>query len=120
MAKIPVTHPEKIGLEDEALIRIGANGLDRPQLLLARPSRRQDLVFVSDVASQIIVLDQLSHIIENLACGRERSTGPGLEAIAEGVQVAVRPDPGIAMGQPGATKTVLSLEHDKRFMGTFL
>src|SRR5204863_826637 len=39
-------------------------------------------------------------------------TGPRLEAVAEGVEVAVRANAGITMGDPGSAKTLLSLQHD--------
>ena len=39
--------------------------------------------------------------------------GPRLEAVAEGVEVAVGADAGIAMRAPSAAKAFLLLEHDK-------
>jgi hypothetical protein len=51
--------------------------------------------------------DDLAHIGENFRGGGDRRAGPWLEAIAEGVKIAVGADAGIAVGQPGAAKAFL-------------
>ena len=57
--------------------------------------------------------DDLAHIGANFRCRCDRRTGPWLEAVAEGVKIAVGADAGIAVGQPGAAKAFLRLENDK-------
>ena len=70
-------------------------------------------MLIADVGAEGVLLDDLAHIAQNLRGGRDRSAGPRLEPVAEGMQVAVGPDARIAVGQPGAAKTLLSLQDNK-------
>ena len=65
------------------------------------------------MAPEIVLLDDLAHVAEDLGRGRDRRAGPRLEAIAEGVEVAVGADAGKAVGPPRPAKAVLRLEDDK-------
>src|SRR5882762_10535767 len=80
---------------------------------MASVVERGNLVLITDVGAEGVLLDDLAHIAQNLRGGRDRSAGPRLEPVAEGMQVAVGPDAGIAVGQPGSAKTLLSLQHNK-------
>jgi hypothetical protein len=68
-------------------------------------------VAVADVRAKIILGDHLAHIGEDLLGGGDRRARPGLEAIAEGVEVAVGADAGIAVRDPGAAEGLLGLQH---------
>ena len=65
---------------------------------------------IANVSIEAIVIDDFAEIGENLRSGRDRLADPWLEAVAERVEVAVQPDAGIAVGDPGAPKTVLGFE----------
>ena len=73
---------------------------------------------IANVSGEAVFVDDLAEIGENLVRGRNRFADPWLEAIAEGVEVAVRPDAGIAMGDPGAAEAVLGLEDHEAHPGT--
>ena len=49
---------------------------------------------VADVAAEIVLVDDLAQVAEDLGGGRDRRAGPRLEAVAEGVEVAVGADAG--------------------------
>src|SRR3954451_2964387 len=63
--------------------------------------------------SEPVLLDDLTHIAENFLGRRDRRAGPWLEAVTEGVQVAVGTDAGIAMRRPGAAEGVLRFKNHK-------
>src|SRR5450631_4831036 len=75
---------------------------------------------IADVAAEIVFLDHFAHVAQNLRGGRDRGAGPRLEPVAESMQVAVGPDPGIAVGSPGPAKALLGLENDKTRPQTLL
>ena len=62
---------------------------------------------------EIVLVDHLAHVAKNFRGGCDRRPDPRLEAVAEGMEVAVGADAGIAMGQPGAAETLLRLEDHK-------
>src|SRR5205085_3680165 len=78
-----------------------------------RPACRRDLVTITDVAAEIVLVDDFAHVVEDLGSRGDWCTGPWLEAIAESIKVAIRPDAGIAVGEPGTTEAFLRLEDDK-------
>src|SRR5438045_7653660 len=57
--------------------------------------------------------DHLAHIRAYFLSGCYRIAGPGFEAVAESVKIAIRANAGIAVGQPGAAETLLRLEDDE-------
>src|SRR5262249_22600970 len=69
---------------------------------------------------ETVIVDDLAHVLQDLGGARNRCARPRLEAIAEGVGVAVGADAGIAMRNPGATESPLAFEHDKARAGTLL
>ena len=111
VAVIPLAHPQEVGGETKRQAGIGPHRVDRPQLVLARPLRRGDLVAIADMLAEVVLLDYLAHVFADCLRRRDRRAGPGLEAIAEGVQVAVGPYPRILMRQPGAAEAALLLQH---------
>ena len=58
--------------------------------------------------------------LQDLVGGGDRRAGPRLEAVAEGVEVAVGADAGIAVRAPGAAEALLRLEHDEARAGALL
>jgi hypothetical protein len=72
---------------------------------------------VADMRLKPVFGDDLAHIGANFRGGRDRCAGPWLEAVAEGVKIAVGADAGIAVGQPGAAKALLGFEHDEAGAG---
>ena len=68
---------------------------------------------VADSLAEAGVLDHLAHVLQDLGGGRDRRAGPGLEAVAEGVEIAVGADAGVAVRDPGAAEGVLRLEHQE-------
>ena len=70
-------------------------------------------MLVADVAGEIVLLDHLAHVFQDLGGAGDRRDGPRLEAVAEGVQVAVGADAGIAVGAPGAAKGLLGFQRDE-------
>ena len=113
VAVIALAHPEEIGGEAKFFAGVGARGLDGPAVFRARPCRRGDGVLVADVAAEIVFLDHFAHVFQDLGGARDRRAGPRLEAVAEGVQVAVGSDSGIAMRAPGAAEGLLGFQRDE-------
>src|SRR4051812_28931782 len=64
-----------------------------------------------------VIVDDLAHIAQDLGGGCYRRAGPRLEAIAEGIEVAIGAYPGIAMRDPGAAEGILRFERDKARAG---
>ncbi len=89
MPVIALAHPEKVGGEPETFAGIRPGRLERPKVFAARPACRCDLVTTTDVAAEIVLVDDLAHIIEDLGSRGDWRTGPWLEAIAESIKVAI-------------------------------
>ena len=70
-------------------------------------------MLVADMPREVVFGDDFAHIVEDLRRGRDRRTGPGLEAVTKRVKVTVGADAGIAVRHPGAAKAFLRLQHDK-------
>ncbi len=75
--------------------------------------RRDDVMAIADVAREIVLLDHLAHVVQDLLGRGDRLAGPRLEAIAEGVEIAVGADAGIAMGDPRPAEALLRFQHDE-------
>src|SRR5690606_34382501 len=101
----------------ERLIGIDAPPFDGPAGFFPGPARPLDPVPVANVTGEVVLVDHLAHVGENLLGGGDRLAHPGLEAIAEGEEVGVGPDPGIPVGSPGTAEPVLGLEHDEALAG---
>src|ERR1700760_3095577 len=68
---------------------------------------------VADVTAEIVLRDHLAYVGQDLfGCG-DRRPDPWLEAVGEGVQVAVGADAGIAVRTPGAAKALLAFQDDE-------
>ena len=120
VAVIALAHPEEVRGEADRLAGVRPRALERPEILLARPAGRGDPVPVADVRAEVVLVDDLAHVGEDLRGRRDRRAGPGLEAIAEGVEVAVGADARIAMGDPRAAEAFLRLEDDEARAGALL
>ena len=115
MPVVTLAHPEKIRGEANGRAVAPAASLQRPEIVGARPLRAANSVAIANVSIEAIVIDDVAEIGENLGSGRDRLADPWLEAVAKSVEVAIRPDAGIAVGDPGAPKTVLGFEdHEAR------
>lgn len=65
-----------------------------------------------DMPRQVVLFDDLAHVGLDLVRGSDRLALPGLEAIAERVEVAVGADARILVGQPGPPKPSWRLQFD--------
>jgi len=70
-------------------------------------------VLIADVRGEIVLLDHVAHVFQDFLGACDRRCRPRLEAVAEGVQVAVGANAGIAVGGPGATKRLLGFQCDE-------
>ena len=75
---------------------------------------------IADMPGQIVVVDDLAHVLENLLGRRNGHAGPWLEAIAKGVEVAVRPNAWKPVGAPCPAEAFLGFEDDETRLGTLL
>ena len=120
MPVVALAHPQEVRGETHRLSGVAAHRHDRPEVVLAGPACRGDLVAIADVAAEIVLLDHLAHVAHDLGGRRDRSAAPWLEAIAEGVQVAVGTDARIAMGEPRAAEARLRFQDDEPRPGALL
>src|SRR5262245_43021912 len=75
---------------------------------------------VADVAAEVVLVDDLAHVLQDFCCSGNGCAGPGLEAVAERVEVAVGTDAREAVRDPCAAEACLRLEHDKGGAGALL
>jgi hypothetical protein len=113
VAVVALAHPQEVGGEGERLAGVEAGGLDGPEVLGAGPARAVDAVAVANVAGEVVLVDDLVHVAQNLGGGGDGRARPGLEAVAEGIEVAIGADAGEAMGDPGPPEAALRVEHDE-------
>ena len=71
-------------------------------------------------ADEVVLGDHLVEVVHDLLGRRDGRPDPGLEAVAERVQVRVRADPGVAVGAPGPPDAVLGLEEQVGRPGALL
>ncbi len=64
-----------------------------------------------------MLFDDFAHVAADLVGGGDGGAGPGFEAVAEGVEVAVGADAGVFVGVPGAAVAGLGFEHDEALAG---
>ena len=65
----------------------------------------------ADVGAEVVLLDGLAQVGQDLVGARNRVVArPGLELVAEGVEVGVGADAGVAEEVPGAPDGVATLE----------
>jgi len=107
MPIVTLAHPQEVRGHGNRLCAVDLFGFDGPEVLPARPVRAQNPVPVANMSCEIVVLDHLAHIAQNFLSACDRRTDPRLEAIAEGVEVTVGANTGIAMRPPGSAKTLL-------------
>ena len=120
VAVVPLAHPQEVAGEPDLLPGVGAGHVEGPAPVLGRPGGRRDRVAVADVAVDVVVVDHLTHVREDLLAGGDGRTGPGLEPVPEGVEVAVGTDTGKGVRLPGAPEVVHRLEDHVRLVGTLL
>jgi hypothetical protein len=120
MAVIALAHPEEICGEAQRFAGLLVRCLDGPQTGFARPARRIDAVVVADVFCEIVLFDHLAHIGADFVGGRDGRADPRLEAVAEGVEVAVGANARIFVGPPRSAKCLLLFQHDESGPGHLL
>ena len=120
VAIVALAHEEKAGGEAERLAGVGARGVDGPQVVGAGPARAVDTVVVADTAAEVVLVDDLAHVLQDLGRGGDGCAGPGLEAVAEGVEITIGADAREAVGDPGASEARLRLEDDEAGARTLL
>ena len=113
MPGVTLAHPQEVRGETHPLAGVAAHRRDRPEVVRAGPTCRGDLVPIADVPAQVVLFDHLAHVAHDLGGRRNRSASPWLEAITEGVQVAVGTDARIAMGEPRAAEAHLRFQNDE-------
>src|SRR3546814_18791538 len=94
--------------------------VDRPSIVGARPAAVGDAMAIADMVADAVFLDHLAHIFQDFLAARDRRADPGLEAIAEGVEVRIGADAGIFMRVPGAAERRLHHEDRVAFAGSLL
>ena len=120
MAVVALAHPQEVGGEADRLARCGVGGVDGPEVRFAGPGRGVDPVPVADMRAEVVLVDDLAHVFQDFRCRRDRRGGPGLEAVAEGVEVAVGADARIVVRDPGAAEAFLRFEHDEAGAGALV
>src|SRR5690242_4363704 len=120
MPIVALAHPEEICGDAHCRTGVQPYGIDGPEPVRARPACAGDPVPIADVRTEVVFSDDFAHVAQNLGCGCDRRTGPGLEAIAESIEIAVGPDARVAVGEPGAAEAFLSFQHDEARPGTLL
>src|SRR5579883_2124815 len=113
MPIIAMAHPEEVRGEGDALTAVDLLCFNGPETGLAGPLRRQDTMPVANVFRETVLPDHLAHIRENFRCSRDRRPDPGLEAVAEGMQIGIGADTGIFVREPGAAKALLRFQDHK-------
>ena len=76
----------------------------------------RDRVPVADVAVEVVLLDDLAHVLEDLVGRGDRGARPRLEPVAERVEVAVGADARVLVRQPRAAEALERLEDDERLL----
>ncbi len=66
---------------------------------------------VADMGAEIVLVDHFAEVLEDLIGRGDRHTGPRLEAVAEGVEVAVGANARVAVHPPGAAEAIEPLQH---------
>lgn len=119
MAVITLAHPQEVGGIVGNLAAVQAPRLDQPQLFRAAPGGTQDLVLVANVPVDAVVFNGFLQVVEDgvgLGNGLAR---PGLEAVAEGVQIAVGTHPRVGVLAPGTAEGRLVFQQHKGLAGAF-
>ncbi len=107
---VALAHPEEAGGEVQLLVGVGAADGDLPPPLVGGPLGGVDAVVVADVRLEVVLVDHLAEVLQDLLGAGDGRTEPGLEAVAEGEQVAVGADARVAVRPPGAAEAVEGIQ----------
>ncbi|MCU0888139.1 MAG: hypothetical protein MUC64_09015 [Rubritepida sp.] len=113
VAVVALAHVEEGRGEAPARARRAVRCFQCPELRRPVPGGAMDGVLVADVRGEAVVLDHLAQVFQDFRRARDRRADPGLEAVAEGVEVAVRADAGVFVRPPGAAEARLAFQHDE-------
>src|SRR5690242_6214979 len=113
MPIIALAHPQKAGGEGRGFTAVGLDRLDGPTVGLVRPTRRNNIVTVSNMLIEFVFGDHLAHVGPYLRSTRDWRARPRLESIAERVKIAVGTDARIAVRKPRTAKALLGFENDE-------
>ena len=72
---------------------------------------------IANVGGDPVLIDHLAHVLEDFFGAGDRRADPGLEAIAEGIKIAIGTDARILVRFPGAAEALLHLQDDIGFAG---
>jgi hypothetical protein len=117
---VALAHPKEVRTERDVFTRVGPLDDKCPIFILARPLRSFHGVLVTDVRREIVLFDDLVEVIKDRVLFSEGRTGPGFEAIAVGVEVAVRARSGVSVRPPRAAVSRLCLENDEALVRALL
>ena len=72
---------------------------------------------VADVLPQVVLVDHLAEVGADLLGGGDGWSGPRLEAVPEGVEVAVGAHTGVPVHEPGAAEALKALKDEEASIG---
>ena len=84
VAIVPLAHPQEVGGEVQRLAGVGLGHFERPAVGVTRPTRVRDSVLVTDVTREVVLADDLTHVLQELGAGRDRTSRPLFHACYEG------------------------------------
>ena len=99
------------------LAGLGVQDGDRPPALVGGPLGGVDAVVVADVRREVVLVDDLAEVLQDLVGAGDGRAEPGLEAVAEGEEVAVGADAGVPVRPPGAAEAVEGVEQHEAGAG---
>ena len=120
MAVIALAHPEEAPGKGLQATVDAVSHFEGPKGAVAIPVRRFHPVVVADMGRKVVLFDDLPHVLPDGLRRGNGLPGPGLEAIAEGIEIAVGADARVLMGEPGAAEAALRFQHDKALIGALL
>ena len=86
---VPLTHPQEVTGEEQLGAVLQTGDFHRPEVVVTRPAASVDAMAVADVLIDAVLFDHFPHVLEDLVCACNRRADPGLEPVAEGIQVRI-------------------------------
>ena len=120
MVIIALAHPKEVAGEAVGFPVSLAQRLHRPEVGCARKAAMRDGMAIADVRVEVVLLNHLTHILQDLFRRRDWRANPRFEPVAESVEVRVGTDTGIFVRVPRATETVFRVEDCIGFVGALL
>src|SRR3546814_4106509 len=92
---IALAHPQEAACEGLRRAVRSAHCLHRPAVACPRKGAAGDAVAIADVRGDAVLIYHLAHVFEDFLGRSDRRADPRLEAIAEGVKIAVGTHAGV-------------------------